>query len=66
MGNRISVVRVTKKNISSASTQDEVDAALRVDNVTDLPNAQRKRSLFERLLHLPMTKPAQVAIVIMR
>ena len=43
-----------------------MDAALRVDNVTDLPNAQRKRRIFERLLHLPMTKPTQVAIVIMR
>ena len=49
-----------------AGTQDEVHPTLRVDNVTDLPNAQRKRRLFERLLHLARTEPAQVAIMVMR
>jgi hypothetical protein len=43
-----------------------VDPALRVDDVTDIPNAQRKRRIFKRLLHLPMTKPAEVAIMFMR
>ena len=47
-----------------ASTQDEVYAALRLDDATDLPHAERKRRIFERLLHLPRTKPTQVTVVI--
>lgn len=43
-----------------------MDPALRLDDVTDLPNVQLKRRIFKRLLHLPMTKPAKVAIMFMR
>jgi hypothetical protein len=40
--------------------------ALRIDDLTDLPNAQPKRRVLKRLLHLPWAKPAQVSIVFMR
>ncbi len=50
--------------VPSAGAQDEVHAALRIDNVTDLAHLQRKRRIFKRLLHLPRSEPAQVAILL--
>ncbi len=40
--------------------------ALRLYDPADLPNAQRKRRILKRLLHLPRPKPAQIAVVLVR
>lgn len=50
--------------IRLSGAQDEVHAALRIDDATDLAHPQRKRRILERLLHLPRSKPAQVSIVV--
>jgi hypothetical protein len=41
-------------------------ATLRLNHAANLSDSQRKCRIFERLLHLPGTKPAQVTIVIVR
>jgi len=43
-----------------------VHPALRLNDTTDLSNAQPKCGIFKRLLHLPRPEPAQIAIVVVR
>jgi hypothetical protein len=72
-GNKIQTTRTTHfpsgslpRRCHSAGAQDEVYAAIRIDDTTNLTHSQRKRRVLERLLHLPMFKRAQVSVVIMR
>jgi hypothetical protein len=40
-----------------------VHAAVRLDDTADGANLQRKGRILERLLHLAVTKPAQIAVI---
>lgn len=54
-----------KDLIPSTGTQNQMHATLRIDDTTNLSDAQRERCILERLLHLPRFKPSQVSIVVM-